>query len=100
MLQDNVPAFDSATAMDILRSSLGKEVDEVFESFNPTPIAAASLGQVRTTRRVFVLLMNNSRPEPQGGCVCVCALISNKVLLSVAAEDSRLMISAWSFSRT
>lgn len=46
-VQDNVPPFDSATAREIVQYSLGKKVEEVFDSFEETPIAAASLGQVR-----------------------------------------------------
>jgi predicted unusual protein kinase regulating ubiquinone biosynthesis (AarF/ABC1/UbiB family) len=46
-LQDNVPPFDSETALQILQTNLGAPPDMVFAEFSPTPIAAASLGQVR-----------------------------------------------------
>ena len=46
-LQDDVPGFSGARARAIIAKELGvKDLADVFESFDETPIAAASLGQV------------------------------------------------------
>lgn len=45
-LQDKVPAFDGRRASALAAASLGRPLAEVFASFDPTPLAAASLGQV------------------------------------------------------
>lgn len=49
-LQDNVPAFDSQEAVAIVERNLGKPILQSFESFEMTPIAAASLGQVHLAK--------------------------------------------------
>ena len=45
-LQDNVPAFDTTIAKQILEEEWGQSVDQVLSYMSPTPVAAASLGQV------------------------------------------------------
>ncbi|MEM8981530.1 MAG: ubiquinone biosynthesis regulatory protein kinase UbiB [Pseudomonadota bacterium] len=46
LLQDRVPAFDSATAIDILRKAWGAEPTDVLAEFDREPLAAASIAQV------------------------------------------------------
>jgi predicted unusual protein kinase regulating ubiquinone biosynthesis (AarF/ABC1/UbiB family) len=45
-LQDRVPAFSYEQIEAIIKQDLGKPVTELFRSFDPIPLAAASLGQV------------------------------------------------------
>ncbi|WP_026079906.1 ABC1 kinase family protein [Spirulina subsalsa] len=45
-LQDRVPAFSYEQVAAIIQEDTGKAVNELFRSFDPTPLAAASLGQV------------------------------------------------------
>jgi predicted unusual protein kinase regulating ubiquinone biosynthesis (AarF/ABC1/UbiB family) len=45
-LQDKVPAFTYQQVETIIEQELGKKIPELFVSFEPIPLAAASLGQV------------------------------------------------------
>lgn len=45
-LQDRVPAFSYEKAKQIIEADFGKPLHELYRSFEPVPLAAASLGQV------------------------------------------------------
>ncbi|WP_202707308.1 ABC1 kinase family protein [Sporosalibacterium faouarense] len=45
-LQDSASKFQFKNAKEILEKELGKSIEEIFEEFDPDPIAAASIGQV------------------------------------------------------
>ena len=47
-LQDQVPPFDSAEALNILSSEFGKKAEEIFADFEQIPLAAASVAQVHS----------------------------------------------------
>jgi ubiquinone biosynthesis protein len=50
VLQDRVAPADQAAVGQLLRTELGRSPDEVFERFDPVPLAAASIGQVHHAR--------------------------------------------------
>jgi ubiquinone biosynthesis protein len=45
-LQDRVPPFDSAVAIAAIEKAFGRALDDLFGSFDPKPLAAASIAQV------------------------------------------------------
>jgi len=45
-LQDKVPAFSYEQARTIIEQDFGKPIQELYRTFDPIPLAAASLGQV------------------------------------------------------
>lgn len=50
LLQDDVPAFPTERARDIIREELGRSPDECFALFPERPFASASIGQVYRAR--------------------------------------------------
>ncbi len=45
-LQDNVPSFPYTEARQIIESEIGRPIEDIFQHFENTPLAAASIGQV------------------------------------------------------
>ncbi|MFH1637676.1 MAG: AarF/ABC1/UbiB kinase family protein [Candidatus Woesearchaeota archaeon] len=64
-LQDDVPQFPYAKAKSIIETELNKPITEIFKTFNPTPIAAASVGQVHvaTLKTGEVVAVKVQRPK-------------------------------------
>ncbi|MCL5669327.1 MAG: ubiquinone biosynthesis regulatory protein kinase UbiB [Gammaproteobacteria bacterium] len=50
LLQDRVTPFPGEQAQRIVEQAYGKPVAQVFQEFDPTPLAAASIAQVHTAR--------------------------------------------------
>ena len=76
-LQDRVPPFDSALAIAMIEKSFGRPLNQIFASFDHTPIASASIAQVH-----FAVL-------PNGREVAVKVLRPN--MLPAIEKDLALM---------
>ena len=80
-LQDRVPPFPSGVAVATIERALGKRLDEVFESFEQTPVASASIAQVH-----FAVLRDR-----QGQRRDVAVKVLRPGMLSVIDKDLGLM---------
>ena len=50
LLQDQVPPFDSQLAIATIEAAFGQSINDLFESFESTPVASASIAQVHFAR--------------------------------------------------
>lgn len=63
-LQDDVPPVSFEQVRKVIREAFGKEVEEIFAEFSPTPIAAASMAQAHkaTTKEGERVIVKVQRP--------------------------------------
>ena len=91
-LQDQVPPFPSSQAIAILEANYGKPLSEVFQSFEPLPVASASVAQVH-----FAVLPDGRHAAVKILRPGITSIIEHDIaLLKVAAE---LMEWLWSDGR-
>ena len=82
-VQDNVPAFESAQAVAIVERNLGGPIGTYFDSFDMTPFAAASLGQVRLDTPMVPTLTVAHIVRT------ACACLAHSNTLSLSGRDRR-----------
>ncbi|WP_399678966.1 ubiquinone biosynthesis regulatory protein kinase UbiB [Xenophilus sp.] len=80
-LQDRVPPFDSAVAIATIERAFRRPVSEIFEQFDATPVASASIAQVH-----FATLR-----DPHGGIREVAVKVLRPGMRSVIDKDLELM---------
>lgn len=95
MLQDQVPPFDSQLAMQQIEQALGKSIDDVFDDFDPVPLASASIAQVHTAKLksngeeiVIKIIRPDIEPIIRADTQLMKRL--SKVLLKLVPEAARL----------
>ena len=95
-LQDRVAPFESALAMAEIERGLGQSIEDVYQSFDQTPIASASISQVHFAkmhdgREVAVKVL---RPGMLGFIDADLALMRQfaSVLLKLSADARRLRL--------
>src|SRR3954452_11270132 len=83
LLQSSVPASDTDEVREVVEEELGRPVDEVFATFDWTPLAAASIGQVH---RATLLSGQN-----------VIVKVQRPDVAEVVRRDTQAMLSLASF---
>lgn len=74
MLQDNVPGFGFEAAARILEEDLGQPIDQLYDSFNEVPVAAASLGQVSQSTTSSEIPCHAATMVIVGDYYCYCMI--------------------------
>src|SRR5262245_19247526 len=91
-LQDQVPPFAGALAVEALERAFGRKVTDLFAEFDTTPLAAASIAQVHTARLSDGQAVVVKVPRPN-----VAALIARDV--EVLYAIARLAEAYWPEAR-
>jgi len=91
-LQDSVPPMSPELAAGVIRAELGGDPDQVFETWDPLPIAAASIGQVHRaiTRDGLAVAVKVQYPgiaETIAADLGNVALIRSLLKVAVPAQD-------------
>jgi len=95
-LQDKVPPFPTEEAMRILEEDLGGPVTSLFDSLDPVPIAAASLGQVhRAVYRDRTVAVKIRRPRVERIVAADLSTVVFLVQLSNLFVDSFIIKNLW-----
>ncbi|HAT39830.1 ubiquinone biosynthesis regulatory protein kinase UbiB [Polynucleobacter necessarius] len=84
-LQDQVPPFSNEESRRLIEEDLGRPIEEVFISFEATPVASASVAQVH----FGILCGTDKRPEWEGRAVAIKVLRPG--ILPVIEGDLALM---------
>ncbi|MCL1047780.1 ubiquinone biosynthesis regulatory protein kinase UbiB [Shewanella electrodiphila] len=95
MLQDRVPPFDSALAREAIEAELKAPIESLFDNFDETPLASASISQVHTANLkengaevVLKVLRPNVEAQVQADLQLMCQAAS--FLERLLGEGNRL----------
>jgi ubiquinone biosynthesis protein len=105
-LQDTVPPFPSEIAIATIESELGQPLSRLFLVFDPTPLAAASLGQVHAAvlHSGEEVVVKVQRPDISGLINTDLAILADLAALAqertTLGEQYDLVELAWEFSNT
>jgi ubiquinone biosynthesis protein len=105
-LQDTVPPFPSEIAIATIERELGQPLGHLFRAFDPTPLAAASLGQVHAAvlHSGTYVVVKVQRPDISGMINTDLAILADLAALAqertTLGEQYDLVELAWEFSNT
>ena len=78
-LQDRVPPFSSAQVVSTLTRIYRKPLDQVFKSFDPEPVASASVAQVHLAQLPDASALSPARSLPSRCCVRISSTSSHTI---------------------
>jgi ubiquinone biosynthesis protein len=105
-LQDTVPPFPGEQAINLIETTFGRPIDQLFQTFDPQPLAAASLGQVHaaTLPNGTAVVVKVQRPDIAARIQTDLAILAD---LAALAQERLAFVAqynlseiVWEFSAT